>query len=84
MFERNSWNSVLGVQSEHPGLLVGLDHVDVEGVTLNVLLSHGKVHDNSCLDLVNQSQPLVWDEPRRMRIRRGNIQSYELTCTHSA
>ena len=75
MFERDSWNSVLGVESEHPGLLVGLDHVDVESVTLDVLLGHCKVDDNSRLDLVNKSQSLVWDEPRRIKIRRGHIQA---------
>ena len=34
---------------------VGLEHVDVDVITLDVLLGHGKVHDNSRLDLVNKS-----------------------------
>ena len=36
IFKRNCWDSVLGVKSEHLGLLVGLGHVDIERITLDV------------------------------------------------
>ena len=68
MFERNCRYSVVGVEPEHPGLLVGLDHVDVEGVAPYILLGHRKVRDNSRLYLVNKTQSLVWDEPVRVKV----------------
>ena len=68
MFERNCRYSVVSVESEHPGLLVGLDHVDVKGVAPDIFLCHSKVRDNSRFYLVNKTQPLVWDEPVRVKL----------------
>ena len=66
MFKGQYWYIILGVELEHPGLLVRLDHVDVEGVALELLVEHCEVHDDSGLDLVNESQPLERNEPERI------------------
>ena len=66
VFERKCGDIILGVELVHAGLLVALNHVDVDVVALEILLSHREVHDDSRLDLVNKSQPLEWDEPRRI------------------
>ena len=77
IFKRNCWDSVLGVKSEHLGLLVGLGHVDIERITLDVLLGHRKVHNNSNLDLVNKSQSFGWDKTRKMKVKDKTHHSLE-------
>ena len=66
VFERKCGDIILGVELVHACLPVALDHVDVDVVALEILLSHREVHNDSRLDLVNKSQPLEWNEPRRI------------------
>ena len=66
MFERKCGDIVLGVELVHAGLPVALNHVDVDVVALEILLGHREVQNYSRLDSVNKSQPLEWDEPRRI------------------
>lgn len=65
------------MKSEHLGLLVGLGHVDIERITLDVLLGHRKVHNNSHLDLVNKSQSFGWDKTRKMKVKDKTHHSLE-------
>ena len=69
VFERKCWDIILGVELVHAGLLVPLrpiQYIDVDVVALVIFLGHRKVHYVSSLDLVNKSQPLEWDKPRRI------------------
>ena len=66
LFERKCGDIVLGVELVHASLPVALNHVDVDVVALVIPLGHSEVHNDSRLDSVNQSQPLEWDEPRRI------------------
>ena len=83
MFKGQYWYIILGVELEHPGLLVRLDHVDVEGVALELLVEHCEVHDDSGLDLVNESQPLERNEPERIIKLHQFFVATAHTCTHS-
>ena len=80
MFKGQYWYIILGVQLEHPGLLVRLDHVDVEGVALELLVEHREVHDDSGLDLVNKFQTLERNEPERII----KLLSTQFLCNNSS
>ena len=83
MFKGQYWYIILGVELEHPDLLVRLDHVDVEGVALELLVEHREVHDDSGLDLVNKFQTLERNEPERIIKLHQSYVATAHTCTHS-